>query len=231
MSVPGTSSQGGSAGNPQAGSSNLPSIERLTGRANWAAWKFATKTYLQLEGLWDAVKPKQKEDGTFERVDEQKDLRAKLKLILLVDPIIYVHLEDAETAQLAWDKLEKAFEDRGLSRQVGLLHKLIKSDLSSCGSMEDYVNQVMSTAHQLIGVGFKIPDLWIGMILLAGLPEEYRPMIMALENSGVNITGDYIKTKLLQEQPLSSNRSNNQAFATNKRNEKKVQAETSAYSR
>lgn len=67
------------------------------------------------------------------------------------------------------------------------------------------------------------------MILLAGLPEDYRPMIMALENSGVNITGDYIKTKLFQEQPLSNNHYRNQALATNKRNPGKKQAETSTH--
>lgn len=31
------------------------------------------------------------------------------------------------------------------------------------------------------------------------MPEEYRPMIMALENSSASITGDFIKIKLLQE--------------------------------
>ncbi|XP_062557616.1 uncharacterized protein LOC134222481 [Armigeres subalbatus] len=85
--------------------------------------------------------------------------------------------------------------------------------------MDEYVNQVISTANQLNGIGFKLPELWIGMILLAGLPEDYRPMIMGLENSGVTITGDFVKTKLLQEQPLLSNRRNSQAFATNKRKE------------
>ena len=200
------------------GSTSIPSIERLLGRENWTSWKFAAKTFLQLEGLWEVVKPVKKEDGTFETVDEKKDLQARLKLILLLDPTIYVHIEDAESARSAWDKLEMAFEDKGLSRQIGLLHKLIKSDLDTCGSMNSYVNQVISTANQLNAIGFKLPDLWVGMILLAGLPEEYRPMILAMENSGVAITGDYVKTKLLQERPLLRNE-NVQALATNKRRE------------
>lgn len=164
------------------------------------------------------MKPKKNEDGTT-AVEEKKDLQARLKLILLLDPAIYVHIEDAESARAAWEKLETAFEDKGLSRQIGLLHKLIKSDLDSCGSMEEYVNQVISTANQLNSIGFKLPDLWVGMILLAGLSDDYRPMIMALENSGVAITGDFVKTKLLQERPLRSNQQNSQAFATNKRKE------------
>jgi hypothetical protein len=32
---------------------------------------------------------------------------------------------------------------------------------------------------------------------LAGLPEIYKPMIMGIESSGVKITADSIKTKIL----------------------------------
>lgn len=43
----------------------------------------------------------------------------------------------------------------------------------------------------------------VGALLLAGLPEEYKPMIMALENSGIPITGDSVKVKLLQDVKLT----------------------------
>ena len=80
--------------------------------------------------------------------------------------------------------------------------------------MEKYVNQVVSTAQALNGIGFPINEKWIGALLLAGLSEEYRPMIMALENSGLQITGDAVKTKLLQEVAVTTN---DVAFATEKR--------------
>ena len=44
---------------------------------------------------------------------------------------------------------------------------------------------------------------------LAGLPEEYKPMIMGLESSGIDISTDSIKMKILQdvkEEPLPSNK-------------------------
>ncbi|XP_062538063.1 uncharacterized protein LOC134206375 [Armigeres subalbatus] len=179
--------------------SSLPGIERLIGRENWATWKFAVQTYLELEDLWCAVKPKLQADGTYEAVDAGKDRKARAKIILLLDPVNYIHVREAGTATEVWSKLEQAFEDTGLTRRVGLLHKLIKTELSSCESMADYVNQIVMTAHQLDGIGFAISDVWVGTLLLAGLPDEYRPMNMALENSGTPITGDAIKTKLLQE--------------------------------
>lgn len=45
----------------------------------------------------------------------------------------------------------------------------------------------------------EISDKWIGTVLLAGLLEKYEPMIMGLENSGISISADNIKMKLLQE--------------------------------
>ena len=40
-------------------------------------------------------------------------------------------------------------------------------------------------------------DEWIGCLMLAGLPEKYFPMIMAIEHSGIAITSDVVKTKLI----------------------------------
>lgn len=154
---------------------------------------------MELEDLWEAVKPIANPDGTFPAVDARKDRKARAKIILLLDPVNYVHVKDAKTAREVWAKLEAAFEDTGLTRRVGLLRKLITTTLAACGSIDTYVTQIVSTAHQLRGVGFDISEEWVGTLLLAGLPEEYRPMIMALESSGTAITGDSIKTKLLQE--------------------------------
>lgn len=110
----------------------------------------------------------------------------------------YVHIQNATTAKEAWDNLKAAFEDSGLTRKVGLLRR-ITTRLENCESVEQYVTEIIYAAHQLNSIGLEVNEEWIGTILLAGLPERYEPMIMALENSGIAITGDSIKTKLLQE--------------------------------
>lgn len=51
----------------------------------------------------------------------------------------------------------------------------------------------------------------IGALLLAGLPEQYRPMIMGLESSGTAITGETIKAKLLQDVQVTSCNSSNES--------------------
>lgn len=55
---------------------------------------------------------------------------------------------------------------------------------------------MVETAQKLKGV---VQDKsWIGSLLLAGLPENFVPMIMVIDHSGISITIDTIKTNLLK---------------------------------
>ncbi|XP_072936030.1 uncharacterized protein [Epargyreus clarus] len=166
-------------------------IDRLVGRDNYVTWKFAVEAYFKLEDLWDCI------DGT--NVDKKKETKAHSKLILLLDPINYVHVQSATTCKGVWESLQQAFDDSGLYRKVALLRDLITSTLDSSRDVDDYVTKIMSTAHKLRNIHFSIDDEWLGTLMLAGLPETYKPMIMGLESSGMKISADSIKTKLLQE--------------------------------
>lgn len=98
--------------------------------------------------------------------------------------------------------------DSKLTRRVGLLRTLITSRLENCNTVEKYVNKIVSTAHKLTGIGFEVNDKWIGTFLLAGLSDDYKPM--GIESSSIRITGDAIKTKLLQD--VKSIKSSKSAF-------------------
>lgn len=122
--------------------------------------------------------------------------KARAKIVLSIRKQNYGHIQDADTPQEAWNRLKNAFEDKGLTRKVGLLRTLT-SRLVDCTSIEEYVNRITTTAHSLKELDFEVKDEMVGALLLSGLPEEYRPMIMGLESSGTPITTDSIK--LLQE--------------------------------
>jgi len=176
---------------PNMSTGTLPPIEKLLGRENYSTWQFAMKTYLEHEDLWGCVMGSE--------TDETKVRRTRAKIILSVDPSIYVHVQDTVNAKHAWDKLREVYEDSGLSRKVGLLRTLVTTRLENCSSVEEYVTKIISTSHKLNGMSFEVRDEWVGTLLLAGLPDEFKPMIMGIENSNTPITGDSIKTKLLQE--------------------------------
>ncbi|XP_025073473.1 uncharacterized protein LOC105424750 [Pogonomyrmex barbatus] len=105
---------------------NMFSLEKLRGRENFATWKFSIKTYLEHEDLWQCVEP-----SPGKNVDPAKDVKAKAKLILLLELHNYVHVQDCHTAKETWDSLQKAFDDSGLTRKVGFLKDLITTTLDS----------------------------------------------------------------------------------------------------
>lgn len=189
-------------------SNPLVMIEKLTGRENYSTWRFAVKTYLQHEDLWDCVEP-----APGESVDSKRDIKAKSKIILLVDSVNYVHIQDAKSAKEVWDCLASAFDDSGLTRRVGLLRDLCTTNLTGCLNVEEYVSKIMTTAHKLRNIGFKVDDEWLGTLLLSGLPETYKPMIIAIESSGMKISADSVKSKILQDVKICEN--DTSAFAAN----------------
>ena len=39
-------------------------------------------------------------------------------------------------------------------------------------------------------IGFEVPDKWLASILLAGLPNNFQPMIIEIESGGAKLTVD-----------------------------------------
>lgn len=189
------------------------SVPRLKGRENYDEWAFAAQNFLVLEGLQHCIQEPgahgvnisetagstetAAEKAAREAKEKLEDEKAKAKLVLTIDSSLYVHIKGAKTAIELWTQLKQMFDDSGFTRRISLLRTLISTRLENCDSMNHYINQIVETSQRLRGTGFNIDDEWTGSILLAGLPEKYMPMIMAIEHSGIAITTDAIKSKLL----------------------------------
>lgn len=170
----------------------LVNVPKLKGRENYNEWIFAAENFLILEDKLHCIKP-----GTGKLIEAADDARTKAKLIMTIDSALYVHIKDVKTSLELWNKLKALFDDSGFTRRISLLRNLISIRLENCVSMQSYVTQIVETGQKLSGTGFNIGDEWIGSLLLAGLTEKFNPMIMAIEHSGIQITTDAIRTKLL----------------------------------
>lgn len=190
----------------------LVNVPKLKGRENFSEWCFAAENFLVLEGMVGCIKPEPGHPPV-----AADDARTKAKLILTIDPALYVHIRSVTTSKELWDKLKMLFDDSGFTRKINLLRNLISIRLENCTSMTSYVTQIVEAGQKLQGTGFGINDEWIGSIMLAGLTEKYMPMIMAIENSGVVITTDAIKGKLMDMDPEVSDVNN--AFACFRKNQ------------
>lgn len=174
-------------------------FQKLKGRDNYINWKFQMKNYLRHDNLWCTIAGYPEGDGTSAGEKARRDEKALSKINLMVEQCCFSYLMTCETAKDAWEALEKAFEDKGLNRRLGLLRNLCSIRLENFQTMEAYVNEVMSISEKLRAVDKPVDDEFLGAVMLQGLTEEYQPMCMALEHSATAITSDLVKTKLLQD--------------------------------
>lgn len=54
--------------------------------------------------------------------------------------------------------------------------------------------------------------------MLAGLPSDYRPMVMAIENSTKELSMDFVRNRLLQEVALNEDTGATALFAKKRNN-------------
>lgn len=175
--------------------SNNLSFNRLRGRENYSEWKVGAKAYLTSKGFWSEVEIKLAADATADaRLKNQKTLA---ELTLLIEPSLYSYIEDVQEPKDAWEALKTIFEDKGAVRKVTLLKNWISLRASECSGIHDYVNKSVTLHGKIKTAGFKIDDEVAACILLCGLGDDYKALIMSLEVKE-QLSLDYVKNVLLQ---------------------------------
>lgn len=169
-------------------------IEKLRGSENYHTWRFAIQNVLAYKGYSNCISDPVRE------TDNSKLVNCKAILSLSVDTHIYVHIQKFNTASDIWKALKNLYEDKGLTRKIGLLRSLISTRLEECDNMQQYVDNVVCYSNKLTGVGFSISDEWIAAILLAGLTHNFKPFIMGIEATNGDIKSDALIMKLLDSQ-------------------------------
>lgn len=109
-----------------------------------------------------------------------------------------MHVENDTNAAQMWNTLANMFKSTGATHKIGLssaIQKLINVRLENCDSMADYLKQITTVVNRLSG--FQIDSELTGAIMLAGLTEEFKSMVMGSEGSGIKTTADAVKSKLL----------------------------------
>lgn len=192
-------------------------IVKLTGSENYHLWRFAVKNLIDYEGLADALDAASSITPNVAKLtDVPKLAKAKTLLALSVESSVYAHISSATSALEIWNVLKNLYEDRGLSRRITLLRELISIRLEDSENMNDYIGKIKATSNKLCGIGFVLTSEWLGAIMLAGLTEDFRPLIMGIETNNEAITADLITSKLLDLQAAGGSDAN-AFFSKNKK--------------
>lgn len=198
-------------------------LEKLKGAANYHNWSFALENFLESRTYAKAIKPMKDDETKAVEKDEDKLSKAKGLLVMSIEPALFVHIRTCKTALEIWTKLKSMYEDRGLTRKIGLLRTLISMRLETSGTMQAYIDSVMDTASKLDSIDFKVEDDWLAAILLAGLTDEYKPLIMSFEAQDGKLSAETIKMKLLDTE-CSATESQNNALLSKKKGKQSKQS-------
>jgi len=176
------------------------------------------------EELWYSVAGYPASDKMDGATKAKKEVRALTKICLTLDDAAVTHVKNCTTAKKAWDALAKAYEDNGLGRRLSLQRTLYKLQLTDFKSMDYFIAGVMLTGHQLVDIGKEFDDESLAAIMLNGLIAHYDPLVMALENSNIQIATDLVKVKLIIEASKRSDSEEGALFTKGSKKSGQVQS-------
>lgn len=170
-------------------------VPLLKGSDNFYEWSVKMQALLVIGNWWRYVV----EDKEVKGYDAHQAEVARSKIVLHLDVQLLTHVEGATTAKEVWEKLDKVCGGDGLVRRVQLMAAMVNTRLAECKDMAEYVQSILSSVNELRRIKFDVTDDWACTFLLAGLPESYEPMIMALQNSGKKLSLEDMQIQLIQE--------------------------------
>lgn len=199
-------------------------VELLKGSSNYRTWKFSMKMLLEAKDLWEVVdgsepRPesaagRRDESGqeivlTTAQLNAEKKAQAawdKVARKAMATIVLGISAEEQEnvidctTPKEVWDTLEKLYESKGRNRKFMLLQELFRVSMKS-GSMNAYLRSIKEKVSELSKIGTKLEKDVKLAIVMNGLPDEYRYLVVALESQDMDkIDFDELTARLLEEE-------------------------------
>ena len=172
---------------------------------NYRSWAFNMKLYLESNDLFEhadgtAVAPDAEAEAAEIRIFRLKTKKAWTSICLAVEPSQQIHIRDTNTAKEAWDALKNQFARESILQKVRLRQKYYSCKFQQNGNMLEHINHLKSLHDQLREMGVEVNDQELAMTLLASLPDDYMPLITALDAVGeTTLSFEKVKGMLLND--------------------------------
>ena len=103
------------------------------------------------------------------------------------------------------------YADNALTSRVNLLREICTTKYEDCNCAQEYISKIINGQKRLRNTGLVLPDELVASLLLAGFPDFFKPMIMALSNSTAKITTENVKIKIIEEATVAQSFESSQA--------------------
>src|SRR5579859_375652 len=167
----------------------------LQGSTNYRTWKFSVRVMLLARDLWDVVQAKP-DDAPADW--DKRAAKALAVIALSLSVAEQQHIIDCKTPKEAWDILEKLYEGKGRNRKFILLQELFQAKMQE-GSMDEYLRFVKEKMSELAAIGMKLDTDVKLAIIVNGLSETYRYLVVNLEQQEA-VDFDELSARLLEEE-------------------------------
>lgn len=146
-------------------------------------WQVKLKGYLMKKGLWSIITTEGGGNLTAQQQREytQKDEKALGILLTSVADDIVHHLDQATSAKIAWDTLERTFGAKGKHSKISLKMQLYSLTMHDNETLSSIVNRLKSICTQLAYIQCNIDEDDKIAILLKSLPIQFEHIVTVLK--------------------------------------------------
>ena len=191
---------------------------------NYDSWKYRVENFMETQGCLEVLSmDKSVETATNKaEVDAwiERDRIAKSIIVALINDEQLEYVRGKDSANAIWNSLNANFCGTNMAKQNMLRGRLDHLKYEIGADMKKHFTKFDEVIRELIASGAKIEKSECMYYLFKSFPEEYQPLITALENVADDVlTMDYAKSRLaneeLRRQQKGSNSDNKEAaFAT-----------------
>lgn len=191
-----------------ASSSQVQNLPQLC-TDNFSNWKFRIKTLLEEKRVLEVL---HKDIGsiTDEKLKNEMEIKDVKAKSIIVQCITDKHLDlikDSKTAKDMIKVLEDVFERKSTFTKLHLKRKLLSLKCDINDKLEDHFLRFDTIIRELEGAGCKIDESDKVCHLLLTMNESYGPVITAIETINSELTMDFVKSRLLDEELKMKNKS------------------------
>jgi gag-polypeptide of LTR copia-type len=172
---------------------------------NYPEWSMQMEAVLVRADYWELITGDEalvegETDQTKVKAFRKRQAACKAEIILRVNDSQLTHM-NSNDPKVIWDSLAKVHCARGFGSQLQLRRHFITSTMDEGQTMESWIGEVHACARHLENVDIKVSDEDMIVVLTAGLPDSYTPIIITFDAlNPKKLTLDFVINRLLNEE-------------------------------